>query len=405
MNLLEAATTIATTSDIDTLFALYSQSRTYKNGGQVREQIEARTQQVASLNGYEGGFTSFRQLVEVHDNETSPLWQFPISDDLLVTHQDYPLPYSFDHFLRLFKNTYDLRGFVYLQEGAQGLMWTKYKFLKDNRGVIRFYVSTRFAAAPLIAEYAASTPAYEEYTLDAVPSAALTEMFQPAEYLRVWDVQFASSFYEKVDAFVDGVPVVYRPLTDDGEVQFEINNIMDRRSMYMEVFDYGKMKAKWKETQLTLVRKEYSLTWRGHNEETRKLLESHARSYIYVKLSNPTPYRELPEEERYATYSLLAAPFVDEDEMRDEEWLYTDLLNKYEVRLPGVSESRYGVYLEEVDEGKVFFVATYDLFTDAQIERFKNQGQGEYGIYVKYLPEHSGDIHYYQITYAKLGLA
>ena len=114
MNLLEAATTIVTTSDIDALFAIYSQSRGYANGASIRELIEARVDEIATLNGYDQKFDSFRELIEFHDNKTSPLWNFVISGVFLVTREGYPIPYSFGEFVRLFKNTYDLRGFVYV---------------------------------------------------------------------------------------------------------------------------------------------------------------------------------------------------------------------------------------------------------------------------------------------------
>lgn len=362
MNLLETATAIATTSDVDALFAIYTQSRSYTNGKKIREQIEKRVQEIASLNGYEGEFKSFRELVEFHDNETSPLWNFPRSDDVLVARKNHPMPYKFKEFLRLFKNTYDLRGFVYADESEEGLVWTKYKMFKEKDGTIKFYASLRFGKEFSVQEYVREAPAYEEYTLDEIPEEVLAEIFQPSDRRRVWNVAFVDDIYEKIDAIVDGVSIVYDKLPASSEFSF-VSLTSGTRTNYHLKFEcetVGKYHSKEFESKILILNKKVIHLDIRDNE----LIKTYITYKPYFKLSDPSSLRDLPHGLRYATYSLTT---------QDDE------------------EESYGTYSDDENHS---YVASYNLLSEEEIERIEEEG----GL-VTHLSEFSNEIHYYEIEY------
>lgn len=362
MNLLEAATTIVTTSDIDALFAIYSQSRGYANGASIRELIEARVDEIATLNGYDQKFDSFRELIEFHDNKTSPLWNFVISGVFLVTREGYPIPYSFGEFVRLFKNTYDLRGFVYLDEDEDGILEVKYKLFKEGETIL-FY--THDGAYP-----------FEE-----VPEEVKEEVFQPSTTYQVWDACFAKNIYERIDKLIDGCSIVYEPLEEDGEMAFSDYARRDDPTIYTGTkadFEVNYYLMETDEKTLTLNREVFVTSSHKDHFHNKYDTDTRVEYEPYFKMFDPTPYRHLPSGLRYATYHLLANPFLSK--MDDSE--IPDDLKRYHLPL-----DNYGSYDDEY-----VYVATHLSLTKEEIDRIEEEGH-----VVTHLLEFSGEFHYYEI--------
>lgn len=383
MNLLEAAATIASTSDIDVLFALYSQSRAYKNGGQIRNLIEARTKEIASLNDYEDDFASFRDLVEFHDNETSPLWQFARIDNVIATRNGYPIPYSLEDFIHFFKKTYDIGMFVYVEEGDEQVPYSKYVIIKVED---KIYFSDEFEN-----EY--------EIGKDVIPQEMVDEIFQPSVSFRVWDGSFSKGdFYLTIDLLIDGSTAVYNNFDDTGGLIRFGHRQGDKKfftkklwAETMSDFSSNDYLFETEEKTLTLVSKIYTThgVYSYIYDDLR--IDKEVVYDPFFKMFDPTPYRYYPRALRYAIYSLLAAPFLAQMYESDRNFLEKFFRARKEYALPLLEES-YGTYYNPKEDGWVY-LATHIQLTGKEMQSITDK----YGA-ITYLDEYTDGVHCYKIA-------
>lgn len=366
MNLLDAATTIATTSDIETLFAIYSQSRAYANGKKIHDQIERQVDEIAVLNGYDKGeFKSFRELVERYDNDNSPLWEFVMSDDLLVTDMEHPLPYSFEEFLNLFRKVYNLRGLVVIQRtfvrGEPFDGFTQYRLLKTKNG-LRFITKGR--------EDEAIEGGYNEEFANKLPKKFLRQVF--GEDRGFSRLRFANDFYRMVDFFIashhEGESIeVYNLLTDDGLLEpLDIDEgtdvgIYEVKTFWCTVFDYLPLENEAMVLTLSYLITEYA-SW-GPGEADERPSSEREEHAVYtrdsMKMFDPIPYYDLPRGRRYSAYLLLALSYPNE---------LPEGLHSYV--LPLREDFRYVCY--ETDEE--LFLASYQDLDDDDVDTLLTGG-------------------------------
>lgn len=102
MNLLDYTDTVISTRQIDLILAFYELSRSLEGGKEMRKKIESK---VDYINPYSTRVSSFRELVEIYDHETSPLRQLLVSNGWLVIQDNQKLPWTFEEFLLLFRRT------------------------------------------------------------------------------------------------------------------------------------------------------------------------------------------------------------------------------------------------------------------------------------------------------------
>lgn len=78
-------------------------------GLEVREAIKNNLEEIAGINGYSQKFSSFRELVEHHQDVTSPLRELPLNNEYILLTREQKIPYEKQEFFRLLKQT-KLRG-------------------------------------------------------------------------------------------------------------------------------------------------------------------------------------------------------------------------------------------------------------------------------------------------------
>lgn len=78
-------------------------------GLEVRRAIENNLDEIAGVNGYSQKFSSFREFIEHHQDVTSPLRKFPLSNEYILLTRTQKIPYEKQEFFRLLKQT-KLRG-------------------------------------------------------------------------------------------------------------------------------------------------------------------------------------------------------------------------------------------------------------------------------------------------------
>lgn len=78
-------------------------------GLEVREAIKNNLGEIAGINGYSQKFSSFRELVEHHQDVTSPLRELPLNNEYILLTREQKIPYEKQEFFRLLKQT-KLRG-------------------------------------------------------------------------------------------------------------------------------------------------------------------------------------------------------------------------------------------------------------------------------------------------------
>lgn len=74
-------------------------------GLEVRKAIENNLNDIAGINGYSQKFSSFRELVEHHQDVTSPLRKLPLNNGYILLTRAQKIPYEKQEFFRLLKQT------------------------------------------------------------------------------------------------------------------------------------------------------------------------------------------------------------------------------------------------------------------------------------------------------------
>lgn len=382
MNLLDAATTIATTSDIEGLFAIYSQSRAYARGEEVRAQIEARVDEIAVLNDYEEDFSSFRELVERYDNDNSPLWDFVSSDAFLVTDTDHPLPYTIEEFLNLFRRIYERSGLVVIgyntDRGQRMEPYVKYRLLKTESGL------TFIKRGRVDKEIKGN---YDEEFVSKLPAKFTKQLF--GKNYGFCTLRFANDFYQMVDFFASayGEEIeVYHPLTEEGLLEpilFNESNdggIYESKTIYSTSFEHDN-----EEKTLTF---NYNIVlysgWGPGEDDRRPQSEREEYDFLsepYFKMLNPLPYIDLPRYQRYSAYLLLIQFQFDEIPF-DLQW----------YQLPLEDGENYACY----DSGDDLYMAVERLLTEEEIELIEDEDmevsyEGSFGQFHFYTLHREGD--------------
>lgn len=413
MNLLAAASIIASTDNIETVFAIYSQSRSYKNGAIVRAQIEKHTQDLANLNGYKKEFHSFQELVEYHDDQTSPLREFPISGDILVIHQDYPLPYTLQEFLRLFRNARFLQKFVFLGQVEQGMFFIKYSITKGaelknvrhsrRKGSVPRATTKdelKFRTHTTILE---SKAEIEEFALDKIPQSILAEIIQPAQPLKMWKVCFASesnfllkvidNFYQRGCLTYKNLdlsrPMTFDPqgwptsiITDQEKEEIAQGIILD--PTFIEKDDHVVTVKRQIFSYRAVVNQKY---W-----DVYQITRADIKYETLFQMQDAIAYLDLPLELRWATYLLFISNFPSRKKIDHHELSNAITIN--------------GQTYRALQVGKVIYMASYEPLDDVEMERLAKYGQ------VAYLKEVSDQLikpseskerefdklHYYAVT-------
>jgi hypothetical protein len=326
---------------------------------------------------------SFRDLVEFYDNETCPLWLFARVGNLIVTSDDYPIPYCFEDFLLLVKKTYDIKMFVYVEESEQLVPYSKYIITKDKDNV---YFSTNFK------EY--------EIGKDKISQKIVDEIFQPSVSFRVWNASFAEGdFYLTVDFLIDGSAAVNGGDFDDyghlvyfnknhGDMEHFTRNVWIETTPDIEPNDYL---FQTEEKTLTLISKIYSTNdvYNVFHDDTR-----FDEEIVYkpcFKMFDPTPYRDYPNAMRYAIYSFLAAPFLVRMEENEITFLEEFFYTRKEYALPLLEQS-YGTYYNP-DEDALVYLAVNTQLTEKEMQSVTRK----YGA-VTYLKEYTDGVHCYKIA-------
>ena len=345
MNLLDAATTIATTADIDTLFAIYSQSRAYANGREIRAQIESRVNGIASLNGYEDRFDSFRALVERYDNDTSPLWNLVSSDSFLVTDVNHPLPYSGLEFLQLFRRIYEKSGFIILDYEGGVEPHTKYRLLKTSDG-LRFIKGGR--------DDKAIEGRYDEDFLRRLPLPFTEGLF--GKDFGLCKFGFANDFYAIIDLYCQGTEKVYPPLTEKGFLDpISVEDSSDyafvrTEKVFCTTFEVSD------NNEVTLQHEVIEhFGYVDEDENSRGLIEEEYSSYTVplMIMKNPLPYCFLPYGQRYAAYLLLVKATT--------QIIPFPIFDFYEYELPFEKGVCY-------DDGHELYLASYVPLNTEELE-------------------------------------
>lgn len=401
MNLLEAATTIATTADIETLFALYSQSRAYEKGKEVRAQIEARVNEIAALNGYEEEFKSFREFVERYDNDTSPLWDFVSSGTFLVTDVNHPLPYSFSEFLNLFRKIYDKNGLVVIgyRDGWELAPepYVKYRLLKTETG-LRFIHTSRYREEVNGGSISGRRDEEIEGGYDEDFLAKLPEKFTKKLFGKDYGfckLRFSDDFYRTVDFFCyakqEGDEIeVFLPLTERGELQpvsVEENpghNYVEIETIYSTTFEF--------EAELTFQYKTLNYAGWGASENGPGGEESYFNYKPYLVMSNPLPYYSLSRGLRYAAYLRLIKYNLQIGDIEGFDF------HDYDLPLSD-EDDNWACY----DDGEALYVACHRPFTEDEItlltaDGFEISDEGpfeDFYFYILYREEEGEELNDY----------
>lgn len=98
-------------NSIPELLALYKQSTLTKEGEYTRHVIEEKVPELTKALGYSNDISTFRELVEEHEDRTSPLNEMFISKKrYILVSQTEKIPFSKEEFFTLLKKSRSIRG-------------------------------------------------------------------------------------------------------------------------------------------------------------------------------------------------------------------------------------------------------------------------------------------------------
>lgn len=203
-------------------------------------------------------------------------------------------------------------------------------------------------------------PIYRELSTEEL-GAARDKIFRP-ELNKPWNICFANGLCEFVDAFLfesEGVRI-YHELEEDGELNYFEKEMEggDRYSWEMGTRTYTQGKLRGRELIFETC---FHCIWSGKRGPTDE--PPYTTKEEWIRMQDPTSYRDLPEEFRWATYFLLWEGAMEGDD----------------ARLPGT-----GCY----ESSSLTYLACRSLLTEEEMTVLKAEYQGNF----------QTQLHYYTLT-------